>query len=205
MVSASAAELFGDGLETITRYVDILASRGIDWGLIGPREADRLWGRHVLNSAVLAGLPGQGARVLDVGSGAGLPGVPLAIARPDLAVVLLEPLLRRYEFLVQVVDELELGDRVQVVRGRAEDLHDNFDVVTARAVAPLGKLLGWTKPLFLPDGELLALKGTSAADEVRDAGKQLRRDRLDAEVLEMRATPEAEPTHVVRVRSGGAH
>ncbi len=159
----------------------------------------------MLNSAVLAGLPGQGARVLDVGSGAGLPGVPLAIARPDLAVVLLEPLLRRYEFLVQVVDELELGDRVQVVRGRAEDLHDNFDVVTARAVAPLGKLLGWTKPLFLPDGELLALKGSSAADEVRDAGKQLRRDRLDAEVLEMRATPEAEPTHVVRVRSGGAH
>ena len=205
MVSASAAELFGDGLETITRYVDILASRGIDWGLIGPREADRLWGRHVLNSAVLAGLPGQGARVLDVGSGAGLPGVPLAIARPDLAVVLLEPLLRRYEFLVQVVDELELGDRVQVVRGRAEDLHDNFDVVTARAVAPLGKLLGWTKPLFLPDGELLALKGSSAADEVRDAGKQLRRDRLDAEVLELRATPEAEPTYVVRVRSGGAH
>lgn len=205
MVSASAAELFGDGLETITRYVDILASRGIDWGLIGPREADRLWGRHVLNSAVLAGLPGQGARMLDVGSGAGLPGVPLAIARPDLAVVLLEPLLRRYEFLVQVVDELELGDRVQVVRGRAEDLHDNFDVVTARAVAPLGKLLGWTKPLFLPDGELLALKGSSAADEVRDAGKQLRRDRLDAEVLELRATPEAEPTYVVRVRSGGAH
>ena len=205
MVSASAAELFGDGLETITRYVDILASRGIDWGLIGPREADRLWGRHVLNSAVLAGLPGQGARVLDVGSGAGLPGVPLAIARPDLAVVLLEPLLRRYEFLVQVVDELELGDRVQVVRGRAEDLHDNFDVVTARAVAPLGKLLGWTKPLFLPDGELLALKGSSAADEVRDAGKQLRRDRLDAEVLELRATPEAEPTYVVRVRSCGAH
>ena len=205
MVPAAAAELFGDGVETITRYVDILASRGIDWGLIGPREADRLWGRHVLNSAVLAGLPGQGARVLDVGSGAGLPGVPLAIARPDLAVVLLEPLLRRYEFLVQVVDELELGDRVQVVRGRAEDLHDNFDVVTARAVAPLGKLLGWTKPLFLPDGELLALKGSSAADEVRDAGKQLRRDRLHAEVLELRATPEAEPTYVVRVRSGGAH
>ena len=205
MVPAAAAELFGDGLETITRYVDILASRGIDWGLIGPREADRLWGRHVLNSAVLAGLPGQGARMLDVGSGAGLPGVPLAIARPDLAVVLLEPLLRRYEFLVQVVDELELGDRVQVVRGRAEDLHDNFDVVTARAVAPLGKLLGWTKPLFLPDGELLALKGSSAADEVRDAGKQLRRDRLDAEVLELRATPEAEPTYVVRVRSCGAH
>lgn len=154
----------------ISRYVDILANRGIEWGLIGPREADRLWDRHVLNSAAMAELPAAGARVLDVGSGAGLPGIPLAIARPDLSVVLLEPLLRRYNFLVEAVAELELGDRVEVRRGRAEDLRESFEVVTARAVAPLGRLVGWTQQLFVPDGELLALKGSSAADEVSGGG-----------------------------------
>lgn len=199
-VPAAAEGLFGSAVMQISRYVDILANRGIEWGLIGPREADRLWDRHVLNSAAMAKLPAVGARVLDVGSGAGLPGIPLAIARPDLSVVLLEPLLRRYNFLVEAVAELELGDRVEVRRGRAEDLRESFDVVTARAVAPLGRLVGWTQQLFVPDGELLALKGSSASDEVREAGAQLRQAGLSAEVLELQLAPEVATTYVVRVR-----
>ena len=119
-------EVFGDGLEVITRYVDILANRGIDWGLLGPREADRLWDRHVLNSVAVASLIPAEASVVDVGSGAGLPGIPLAIARPDLSVVLLESLLRRVTFLADVVAELGLGDRVRVVRGRAEECTEHF-------------------------------------------------------------------------------
>lgn len=196
-----AAEVFGDGLESIQQYVDILASRGIDWGLIGPREADRLWDRHVLNSAALMQVVPDGVRVLDVGSGAGLPGIPLAIARPDLSLVLLEPLLRRANFLTEVVDELGLGDRVEVVRGRAEEYDGSFEVVTARAVAPLEKLIGWTQKLFLPAGRLLALKGATAADEVAAAAGVLRKRKLNAEVVEVAAAADLEPTYVVRVQS----
>ena len=149
----------------------------------------------------------MGGEVVDVGSGAGLPGIPLAIVRPDLRVTLLEPLLRRVSFLEEVVDELGLTDRVRVTRGRAEEWradpeHGYPDVVVARAVAPLGRLVGWTASLVGSHGELIALKGSSAAEEVAAAAPVLRRLGLRAEVLVVRALPQAEPTHAVRVRRG---
>ncbi|HEY5484158.1 MAG TPA: 16S rRNA (guanine(527)-N(7))-methyltransferase RsmG [Propionibacteriaceae bacterium] len=197
---ASVSELYGEALGTIESYVSVLATRGVEWGLIGPREVPRLWERHVLNSVAIAGLIGSGVTVVDVGSGAGLPGIPLAVLRPDLDVVLLEPLLRRADFLTQTVDELGLGDRVRVVRGRAEEHRHTYDVATCRAVAPLGRLLGWTSRLFLPNGELLALKGASAADEVAASGRELAKAGAEATVISVRAHEEAEPTYVVRVR-----
>lgn len=197
---AVGRELYGATLDTIESYVSVLATRGVDWGLIGPREVPRLWERHVLNSAAIAGLVPSGATVVDVGSGAGLPGIPLAILRPDLDVVLLEPLLRRADFLTQTVDELHLGERVRVVRGRAEDHKDTYDVVTCRAVAKLGQLLTWTSRLFLPDGELLAMKGSSAAEEVAASRPELQRAGVEAAVLAVRAHEEADLTYVVRVR-----
>ena len=198
---AEALEVYGSQIESIRRYVDILASRGIAYGLIGPREGDRLWERHILNSAALSGLIPRDARVVDVGSGAGLPGVPLAILRPDLDVTLLEPLLRRSRFLDEVVAELDLSDRVTVVRGRAEDQRGRFDVVMARAVAPLERLIPWCAPLREPGGSILALKGSSAADEVAAASAELRGARLRAEVLAVRAAPTVEATSVVRLSS----
>ena len=161
-------------------YADLLASAGVERGLIGPREVPRLWDRHILNCLVVADpnldLVPTSAVVADVGSGAGLPGVVWALARPDIRMVLVEPLLRRSEFLSEAVDRVGLADRVAVVRGRAEDLGRNaewagVDVVTARAVAPLSKLLGWTIPLAKPGGRLVALKGESAQAEV-DAALQ---------------------------------
>lgn len=194
-----AREVFDD-FERIQRYVDILADRGISWGLIGPREADRLWDRHVLNSVAMADLVADGASVIDVGSGAGLPGIPLAIRRPDLAVTLLEPLLRRANFLTEAVAELDLDDRVRVVRARAEDHDGAYDVVTARAVAPLPRLLTWCLPLLGASGELLALKGSSATSEIDQSRQVLTKRRLQADVISVRAHPRAESTQVVRVR-----
>ncbi|MCI1747296.1 MAG: 16S rRNA (guanine(527)-N(7))-methyltransferase RsmG [Acidipropionibacterium sp.] len=196
-----AEAVFGNGYEEIRRYVDILTTRGVEWGLLGPKETSRVWERHVLNSAAVSSLIPEGSGLADVGSGAGLPGVPLAILREDLRVTLIEPLLRRSNFLTQIVDELGLADRVEVLRTRAEDCDSTFDVVTARAVAKLPTLIGWTKSLFLPDGQLLAVKGISAEDEVKKAQKVLKSSHLDAEVLVVRAHPEAEVTHVVRVVS----
>ncbi len=194
-----AGELYGDALGAIESYVAVLATRGVEWGLMGPREVPRLWERHVLNSAAISGLVPEGSTVVDVGSGAGLPGIPLAILRPDLDIVLLEPLLRRADFLTGTVEELGLGDRVRVVRGRAEEHKKTYDVVTCRAVAPLGRLLGWTNRLF-PRGQLLAMKGSSAADEVAAAAGDLQKAHLNAQVLTVRAHDAAEPTYVVRVR-----
>lgn len=149
------------------RYAALLATEGVVRGLIGPREAPRLWERHLANCAVLGDLVPAGASVCDVGSGAGLPGLVLAIARPDVSVTLLEPLLRRTTFLEEAVADLGL-DRVEVVRGRADALHGvrTFDVVTSRAVAPLERLLRWSMPLVAPTGAMVAMKGSSAADEV---------------------------------------
>lgn len=157
------------------RYAALLATDGVVRGLIGPREAPRLWERHLLNCAVLADLVPEGATVCDIGSGAGLPGLVLAIARPDLPVTLVEPLLRRTTFLDEAVAALGL-DHVEVVRGRADALHGarRFDVVTSRAVAPLERLLGWSMPLVAPDGALVAMKGTSVADEIEAASDTLR-------------------------------
>src|SRR5687768_5835947 len=143
------------------RYADLLATDGVVRGLIGPREAPRLWERHLLNCAVLEELIPEGASVCDIGSGAGLPGLVLAIARPDLRITLVEPLLRRTRFLDEAVEELGLQGQVEVVRGRAEELAGTrtFDVVTARAVAPLERLARWCLPLVGPGGELVAIEG----------------------------------------------
>ena len=194
-----AADVFGSSIESANQYVDILRTRGIEWGLLGPREGDRLWDRHVLNSAALADLIPDGSAVADVGSGAGLPGIPLAILRPDLQVDLVEPLLRRATFLSQAVDELGMTDRVRVVRARAEDHHLTYDVVTARALAPLERLVRWCAPLRSPTGVILALKGRSAQEELTASRKVLDERRLVGEVLSVRAHPTVDPTTVVRL------
>jgi 16S rRNA (guanine527-N7)-methyltransferase len=170
---ASAAGLFGPLLPAATAYVARLASDGVTRGLIGPREVPRLWQRHILNSAAVAEAVPEGARVVDVGSGAGLPGIPLGLARPDLALTLVEPMARRVEFLEEVVAELALpaGLRWRVVRGRAEERSvatavGPVDVVTARAVAPLPRLVGWCRGLMRPGTQLVALVGASALREL---------------------------------------
>nr|WP_297415252.1 16S rRNA (guanine(527)-N(7))-methyltransferase RsmG [uncultured Nocardioides sp.] len=158
------------------RTAERLASQGVIRGLIGPRETPRLWERHLLNCAVLGELLPRDSTVCDIGSGAGLPGVVLAIARPDLTVTLVEPLLRRTTFLEEAVEALGL-DQVEVVRARAEELHGRrrFDVVTSRAVAPLPKLARWSLPLTRPGGTVVAMKGASAQAEVDDARRELRK------------------------------
>jgi len=154
-------------------FADLLATTGVERGLIGPREVPRLWSRHLVNCAVVADGPDSpmvpGCTVADVGSGAGLPGVVWALVRPDLRVTLIEPLLRRATFLNEAVNELGLHDRVEVLRARAEDVERSFDVVTARAVARLPQLLTWTIPLTRVGGVVLALKGSSVAEEVAEA------------------------------------
>ncbi len=199
MDEAAVASIFGANSALIHRYVDILASRGIDWGLIGPRERDRLWERHVLNSIALAPRIPEGSRVVDVGSGAGLPGLPLAILRHDLSVTLLEPLLRRVTFLDTTVAELEVADRVQVIRGRAEEHRARYELVTCRAVAPLPRLLGWCLPLVAGGGRLIALKGASARDEVAAARDDLRRLKVKASVLELPVPGLDEATWAIEV------
>lgn len=200
---AIADRLYRDNYKTIRQYVDILVSRGVDWGLIGPREIGRLWERHILNSIALESLIPEGCHVADVGSGAGLPGIPLAILRPDLEMTLIEPMLRRSNFLTEALDELGLDDRVTVVRGRAEDADLHVDVVVSRAVAKLATLINWTADLIVESGSLLALKGQSADDEVVKAKKELSKRRLSAEVLLIRADPAADVTRAVRVRRAG--
>lgn len=170
---AVAERVFGDRLPLARRYAGHLVTTGVERGLIGPREAPRIWDRHVLNCAVVAELLPDGARLVDVGSGAGLPGIPLALARPDLQVALVEPLARRVDWLAEVVADLGLDVRVD--RGRVEETAvrrrwEGADVVTARAVAPLARLAGWALPLLRTGGRLLAVKGASAPEEIaRDA------------------------------------
>ena len=169
----SAAGVFGPLLALAVNYVARLASDGVTRGLIGPREVPRLWQRHILNSAAVAEAIPEGARVVDVGSGAGLPGIPLGLARPDLALTLVEPMARRVEFLEEIVAELAVpaGLRWRVVRGRAEERSvatavGPVDVVTARAVAPLPRLVGWCRGLMRPGTQLVALVGASALAEL---------------------------------------
>jgi 16S rRNA (guanine527-N7)-methyltransferase len=195
----AAREVYGDQFPAINRYVDILTSTAVEWGLLGPREADRVWNRHILNCAALGSLITADSSVADVGSGAGLPGIPLALLRPDLRVTLIEPLLRRFTFLDQTVDGLGIADRVQVVRSRAEDHHETHDFVVARALAPVGRLIGWCNPLRTKDGVILALKGESAADEVAAAKRQLEAAELNAEVLMVQAHPNTDPATVIRL------
>lgn len=175
--SAAAALLFTPDRRILAeRFADLLATAGVERGLIGPREAPRLWDRHLLNCAMLAEAIPADATVADLGSGAGLPGLVLAVARPDLRITLVEPLERRTVFLHEVVDSLGLPE-VEVVRGRAEALHRDrvFDVVTSRALAPLGRLLRWSMPLVAPEGVLLAMKGRSLEEEIESAADELRR------------------------------
>ena len=201
---AAAALIFGDRVDLARAYVGSLATDGVIRGLIGPREPARLWTRHVLNSAVITALVPQAARVVDIGSGAGLPGIPLAIARPDLEVILVEPLERRVRYLLEVVDSLGLAG-CRVVRGRAEEVVTDCgaaDVVTSRAVAPLHRLVGWSAPLARPGGVVLAMKGQSAAAELdRDRKAVAAAGLVDPEVLEIGGDHElVEPTFVIRAR-----
>ena len=170
-----AATVFGPRLDVAEAYVALLADTGISHGLIGPREAPRLWDRHVLNSAVVQPVFAEGARVADIGSGAGLPGIPLAIARPDLQMVLVEPLQRRTIWLTSTIQALGLTN-VEVHRGRAESLWgaERFRHVTARAVARTGELARITLPLLAAGGSLQALKGESAASELDEDAALLR-------------------------------
>jgi len=175
---ALAAAVFGDRLPVAVRYAELLTTVAVERGLIGPREAERIWDRHVLNCAALTPLVEADTHVLDIGSGAGLPGIPLALARPGCTVVLVESLQRRSAFLTEVVDELGLASEVSVVRARAEELtgeRGRADVVVARAVAPIERLAGWAAAVLRPGGRLLALKGDAVDDEVRAAWPQLPR------------------------------
>lgn len=168
---------------------------------MGPREAERLWDRHILNSVAPAVLVPRNATVVDVGSGAGLPGIPLAILRPDLRITLIEPLLRRCNFISQAVDELEISGRVSVVRARADEHRGRYDVVTSRALAPLQKLVEWCGPLRSPAGIILAIKGISARDELALAQAFLAQKRLTGEIHEVRAHPDSETTYAIRITS----
>ncbi len=195
--------MFGAALPDAVRYAELLVGAGVERGLLGPRETGRIWERHLLNCAVVAeGIP-EGAVVCDVGSGAGLPGLALALARPDLSVLVVEPLERRAEFLREAVELLGL-DRVRVSRARAEELAPSTaDVVTARAVAPLGKLAIWCLPLVRAGGTLLALKGARAAQELAAAEPVLRRTGATAwRIQQMGLDVLEHPTTVVVVTAG---
>ena len=186
-IPTALAAAYPDAVSGLTAYAELLATEGVVRGLIGPREVPRLWDRHIANCALLERVVPQGSTVADVGSGAGLPGLVLALVRPDVHVTLIEPLLRRATFLSEAVEILGLGARVTVVRVRAEELSSRrggssetregnvaADVVTARAVAALPKLLAWCWPLVKPGGRLAVLKGESAAAEVADAASALK-------------------------------
>ncbi|WP_410617347.1 16S rRNA (guanine(527)-N(7))-methyltransferase RsmG [Amycolatopsis sp. lyj-109] len=203
-VRAAAERVFGEHVDQAAGYVELLERHGVERGLIGPREVERLWERHVLNSAVIGEQMAPGARVVDVGSGAGLPGVPLAIARPDLDIVLLEPMARRVAWLAEVAEKLELP--ITIVRGRAEEQPvreqvGGADIVTARAVAPLARLADWCLPLVRPDGFLVALKGASAADEIERDGAAIRKaGGADPLIVECGAAVLEVPSTVVKIR-----
>jgi 16S rRNA (guanine527-N7)-methyltransferase len=191
---------FGDALPLAERYAGLLVGPGVERGLVGPAEAARIWDRHILNCAAVADLVPHRGTLIDLGSGAGLPGIVLAMLRPEADVTLVEPMARRVAFLLECVDTLGLS-RVRVVRGRAEDLAGQVsaDVVTARAVAPLAKLAGWAVGLCRPGGTILAIKGASAADEVAASRLVLRRLGVsDLAVLEVGGGKVDPPVTVVR-------
>jgi 16S rRNA (guanine527-N7)-methyltransferase len=207
MVEITAAErqaaekIFGDRLGLAERYVEHLATSGTERGLIGPREIPRLWGRHVLNCAVIESEIAQGSHVADGGSGAGLPGLCLALARPDLELTLIEPLERRVIWLQEVVDDLGLSN-VTIMRTRAELAVGmvKADVVTARAVSALSNLAGLTIPLLDGEGEVVAIKGRSAAEEIQKAAKVIRKlGGVQTSVVTVGQNLLEEPTTVVRI------
>lgn len=202
------AEVFGARTECAVSFTERLANEGVLRGMIGPREVGRLWERHILNCAVLGELVPEGAHVIDVGSGAGLPGIPLAIARPDLSVTLVEPMLRRTNWLTEIIEELNLS--ASVVRGRAEERAvresvGHATVVTARAVAALDKLAGWCLPLVRPGGVLLAMKGETVREEVDRCREAITRIGGGAPEMCGCGTGKVEqPTTVVRIERVGS-
>jgi 16S rRNA (guanine527-N7)-methyltransferase len=201
-----AKAIFGPRVDLAHQYADLLAGTGVEWGLLGPHEIDRIWERHLLNCGAVAELLEPGERVADIGSGAGLPGLALAIAEPGLDVVLIESLLRRSEFLRMAVTELGLD--VEVLRGRAEDLAvrqsvGGCDVVVSRAVAPLDKLTRWSMALLRPGGRMLAIKGERAPEEVREYRRVMTSlGAADAKVVECGVKYLSPPTTVVVARRG---
>jgi 16S rRNA (guanine527-N7)-methyltransferase len=199
---AEASAIFGEALGTVCRFAELLATDGVTRGLIGPRETERLWERHLLNCAVVAELLPERGSLVDIGSGAGLPGVVLAMLRPSLTVTLLEPLLRRSVFLQECVAELELAN-ASVLRARAEEKAASqvkADIATARAVAPLDRLAVWAARLLRPGGQLLAIKGQSAAEELAAAGPVLSRLGVrSAEVLQVGHGRVIAATTVIRI------
>jgi 16S rRNA (guanine527-N7)-methyltransferase len=198
-------KLFPQAADRLAAYAELLATQGTLRGLIGPREVPRLWDRHLLNCAVVERLIPEESSVADIGTGAGLPGIVLALVRPDIHVSLVEPLLRRTTFLQEAVDELGLGNAT-VVRSRAEELpRASYDVVTSRAVAPLGKLARWCLPLCAEGGLMLAMKGSSAEEELDASEGEL--EALGAEVWhihQLGVDELAQPTTVVSIVAGRA-
>ena len=198
---ASAAEIFKHGIEQARKYSELLIRDGDMLGLIGPRELPKLWTRHILNSAVVAEYVAPGQRVADVGSGAGLPGIPMAIVSPETQFVLIEPMERRANWLAEVVVP-ELGlKNVHVLRGRAEEAPlANYDIATARAVSALPKLLKMLVPLVVPGGQILALKGSRAADEIEESKPLAKRMKIaNFEILTAGSQSLDDPTTIVRV------
>ncbi|MFD1498343.1 16S rRNA (guanine(527)-N(7))-methyltransferase RsmG [Streptosporangium lutulentum] len=202
-----AREVFtGGAWSRAEAFAELLAGPGVVRGLLGPREVPRIWDRHLLNCAVVAEAVPANVRLVDIGSGAGLPGLVLAIVRPDITVTLLEPLLRRTVFLEECVESLKLGN-VEVLRGRAEEFAGklDFDVASARAVAPLDRLLKWSLPLLREGGELLAMKGERAAEELADAEAQLRSSGVQtAELVSVGHGKVEPPATLIRVVAGRA-
>jgi 16S rRNA (guanine527-N7)-methyltransferase len=197
---AVAKEIFGERIELARAYAAALASDSDTLGLLGPRELEILWSRHILNSAVVAQLVADGKTVADVGSGAGLPGIPMAIAQPNAHFTLIEPMERRSDWLQLQVDQLGLTN-VEVLRARAEEVGSVYDIVTARAVSNLSKLLRLTVDLIRSGGELLALKGAKAGEEIAEAQKLAKKLKIEGfDLLTVGAEYLADPTTVVRTR-----
>ena len=197
---AVAARIFGSGIGQARKYAEALARDGETFGLLGPREYPRLWTRHVLNSAVVAELVPAGATVADVGSGAGLPGIPMAIAQPEANFTLIEPMERRSSWLKEQVVELGLTN-VKVVRARAEEVGEVFDIVTARAVKALPQLLQMCVPMTKNGGQIIALKGSKAEEEIQDSQRLMKKLKLESfEIVLTGAQFLAEPTRVVKTK-----
>lgn len=192
-------DFFGESYDTVLRFAELLTDQGVLRGLIGPRELTRIWERHIVNSAALVPFLGPGV-IADVGSGAGLPGMVIAAMQPERSVVLIEPMERRTTWLLEAARASGI-DNVTVVRGRAEEVADvvEADVITARAVASIDKLVKWCAPLLAPRGEMVFLKGRSASDELERAKYVLRKHGLSGEVLSAATLEGLEPTTVVRL------
>lgn len=198
--SDGVRDFFGEAYPRVERFALMLADQGVLRGLIGPRELTRLWERHILNSAAVAPFLGQGT-IVDVGSGAGLPGLVIAAMLPERRVVLVEPMERRTTWLFEAAEHCGI-ENVTVVRGRAEEVQDvvEADVITARAVAPIDKLVKWCAPLLADGGEMALLKGQSAPEELERAKYVLRKFGFVGSVESAPTLPDLAPTTVVRLQ-----